>query len=91
MAQTITGERLCAAERISYAPKAVWISDHCDVRWQPHGRRRQLVVAGAVFATDATVTLLTRMARGERCDEAHRTRACQRSAWRWQGERNGDH
>ena len=37
MAQTITGERLCAAERISYAPKAVWIFDHCDVRWQPQG------------------------------------------------------
>jgi Fuc2NAc and GlcNAc transferase len=41
---------------------------------------------GAVFVVDATVTLLARMARGERWYEAHRTHAYQKLARRW-----GDH
>lgn len=49
------------------------------------------LVLGAVFVTDATVTLLTRMARGERWYEAHRNHAYQRLARRWQGERNAGH
>lgn len=49
------------------------------------------LVLGAVFFTDATVTLLTRMARGECWYEAHRNHAYQRLARRWQGERNTDH
>ena len=49
------------------------------------------LVLGAVFVTDATVTLLTRMARGERCYEAHRNHAYQSLARCWQGERNAGH
>jgi Fuc2NAc and GlcNAc transferase len=49
------------------------------------------LVLGAVFVTDATVTLLTRMARGERWYEAHRNHAYQRLARLWQGERNAGH
>lgn len=49
------------------------------------------LVLGAVFVTDATVTLLTRMALGERWYEAHRNHAYQRLARRWQGERNAGH
>lgn len=49
------------------------------------------LVLGAVFVTDATVTLLTRMARGERWYEAHRNHAYQRLARRWQGGRNAGH
>jgi len=49
------------------------------------------LVLGAVFVTDATVTLLTRMARGERWYEAHCHHAYQRLARRWQGERNAGH
>jgi Fuc2NAc and GlcNAc transferase len=49
------------------------------------------LVLGAVFVADATVTLLTRMARGERWYEAHCHHAYQRLARRWQGERNAGH
>lgn len=49
------------------------------------------LVLGAVFVTDATVTLLTRMARGERWYEAHCHHAYQRLGRRWQGERNAGH
>jgi len=49
------------------------------------------LVLGAVFVTDATITLLTRMARGERWYEAHRNHAYQRLARRWQGEQNAGH
>jgi Fuc2NAc and GlcNAc transferase len=43
------------------------------------------LVLGAVFETDATVTLLTRMLRGERWYKAHRSHAYQRLSRRWQG------
>jgi len=49
------------------------------------------LVLGAVFVTDATITLLTRMARGERWYEAHRNHAYQRLARRWQGKQNAGH
>lgn len=49
------------------------------------------LVLGAVFVTDATVTLLTRMVRGERWYEAHCHHAYQRLARRWQGQRNAGH
>jgi len=49
------------------------------------------LVLGAAFISDATVTLLTRMARGERWYEAHCNHAYQRLARRWQGERNAGH
>src|SRR3546814_15076754 len=45
------------------------------------------LVLAAVFVTDATVTLLTRMLRGERWYEAHRSHAYQRLSRRWQGGR----
>ncbi|MEZ5659107.1 MAG: glycosyltransferase family 4 protein [Burkholderiaceae bacterium] len=43
------------------------------------------IVLAAVFVTDASVTLLTRMLRGERWTQAHRSHAYQRLARRWQG------
>jgi len=49
------------------------------------------LVLGAVFVTDATVTLLTRMAHGERWYEAHRNHAYQRLARRWKGDQNAGH
>ena len=49
------------------------------------------LVLGAVFVSDATVTLLTRMARGERWHEPHCNHAYQRLARRWQGKRNAGH
>ncbi len=49
------------------------------------------VVMAAVFVVDATVTLLTRLARGERWYEAHRSHAFQRLCRRWQGERKAGH
>ena len=45
------------------------------------------LVLAAVFVTDATVTLLTRMARGELWYEAHRSHAYQKLARRWGGHR----
>jgi Fuc2NAc and GlcNAc transferase len=44
-------------------------------------------VLGAVFVTDATVTLLRRMLIGERWFEAHRSHAYQRLSRRWQSHR----
>ena len=49
------------------------------------------LVLAAVFVTDATVTLLTRMLRGERWYEAHRSHAYQRLSRRWQGDRKVGH
>jgi Fuc2NAc and GlcNAc transferase len=46
---------------------------------------------GATFITDTTVTLLTRMSRGERWYEAHRSHAYQRLSRRWPGERKVGH
>ena len=46
------------------------------------------LVLAAVFVTDATVTLLTRMLRGERWYEAHNRHAYQRLSRRWQGDRH---
>ncbi|MDP1634135.1 MAG: hypothetical protein Q8L69_05585 [Gallionellaceae bacterium] len=45
------------------------------------------LVLGALFVADATVTLLTRVARGERWYEAHRNHAYQRLARQWGGHR----
>jgi len=42
-------------------------------------------ILGALFVVDATLTLLTRVARGERWYEAHRSHAYQRLARRWGG------
>lgn len=44
-------------------------------------------ILGALFFTDATITLLTRIARGERWHEAHRSHAYQRLSRRWKGHR----
>lgn len=49
------------------------------------------LVLAAVFVTDATVTLLTRMARSERWYEAHRSHAYQRLSRRWHGDRKVGH
>jgi len=49
------------------------------------------LVLAAIFVTDATVTLLTRMLRGERWHEAHRSHAYQRLSGRWQGDRKAGH
>ena len=49
------------------------------------------VVLAAAFVTDATVTLLTRILRGERWYEAHRSHAYQRLSRRWQGDRKAGH
>jgi Fuc2NAc and GlcNAc transferase len=48
-------------------------------------------IFAAVFITDTTVTLLTRMLRGERWYEAHRSHAYQRLARRWHGDRKVGH
>jgi Fuc2NAc and GlcNAc transferase len=45
------------------------------------------LVLAAVFLTDATVTLLTRLLRGERWYEAHRIHVYQKLARRWGGHR----
>jgi len=49
------------------------------------------LVLAAVFVTDATVTLLTRMLHGERWYEAHRSHAYQRLSRRRQGGRKAGH
>ncbi|CUA86655.1 UDP-N-acetylmuramyl pentapeptide phosphotransferase/UDP-N-acetylglucosamine-1-phosphate transferase [Gulbenkiania indica] len=49
------------------------------------------LVLAAVFVTDATVTLLTRMLCGERWYEAHRSHAYQRLSRRWQSDRKAGH
>jgi Fuc2NAc and GlcNAc transferase len=49
------------------------------------------LVLGAAFVSDATVTLLTRMVRGERWYEPHCNHAYQRLARRWHGKRNAGH
>lgn len=49
------------------------------------------LVLGAVFVSDATITLLTRMLRGERWHEAHNQHAYQRLARQWQGDRKAGH
>lgn len=49
------------------------------------------LVLAAVFVTDATVTLLTRMLRGERWYEAHRSHVYQRLSRRWLGDRKAGH
>ncbi len=46
-------------------------------------------VLGAVFVSDATVTLCTRLLRGQPWYEAHRSHAYQRLSRRWQGQ-HGD-
>jgi Fuc2NAc and GlcNAc transferase len=46
-----------------------------------------LPILGGVFLVDATVTLLRRLARGDRWLEAHRTHAYQHLARRWQKHR----
>jgi len=43
----------------------------------------QWAILGAVFAVDATVTLLRRLVRGERAMQAHRCHAYQQLASRW--------
>jgi Fuc2NAc and GlcNAc transferase len=45
------------------------------------------LVFAAVFVTDATMTLLTRLLHGERWYEAHRNHAYQKLARRWGGHR----
>jgi Fuc2NAc and GlcNAc transferase len=47
----------------------------------------QWLLLGAVFFVDATVTLLRRVARGERAQEAHRSHAYQWLARRWNSHR----
>ncbi|WP_291067418.1 glycosyltransferase family 4 protein [Hydrogenophaga sp.] len=49
------------------------------------------LVLAAVFVVDASVTLLTRLLRGERWYEAHRSHAYQRLARRWQDDRKAGH
>lgn len=49
------------------------------------------IVLAAVFVTDSTVTLLTRMLLGERWYEAHCSHAYQRLSRRWQGHREIGH
>jgi Fuc2NAc and GlcNAc transferase len=49
------------------------------------------LVLAAVFFVDATVTLLTRLVRGERWYEAHRSHVYQRLSRRWQGGRKAGH
>ncbi|MCF7767863.1 MraY family glycosyltransferase [Achromobacter pulmonis] len=46
------------------------------------------VILGAAFAVDATITLLTRMLRGEKWHQAHRSHAYQRLARRWASHRS---
>jgi len=49
------------------------------------------LVLAAVFVTDATLTLIVRMLRGERWYEAHRSHAYQHLSRRWGGGRNVGH
>jgi Fuc2NAc and GlcNAc transferase len=49
------------------------------------------LVLAAVFVTDATITLLTRVLRGERWYEAHRSHVYQRLSRRWPGSRKAGH
>ena len=49
------------------------------------------IVLAAVFVTDATVTLLVRMARGDRWYEAHNCHVYQRLARQWSSDRTSGH
>jgi Fuc2NAc and GlcNAc transferase len=49
------------------------------------------LILAAVFATDATMTLFTRMMRGERWHEAHRSHAYQRLSRKWPHDRKSGH
>ena len=49
------------------------------------------LVLAAVFVTDATMTLVTRMLRGERWHEAHRSHAYQRLSRKWPLDRKSGH
>ena len=49
------------------------------------------LVLSALFVTDATVTLVTRMLRGERWYQAHRSHAYQRLSRKWQDDRKAGH
>ena len=49
------------------------------------------LVLSALFMTDATVTLVTRMLRGERWYQAHRSHAYQRLSRKWQDNRKAGH
>lgn len=49
------------------------------------------LVLASVFVSDATVTLITRMLRGERWYEAHRSHAYQHLSRRWQCDRKVGH
>lgn len=49
------------------------------------------LVLAAVFVVDATVTLVSRMLRGEPWRTAHSTHAYQRLCRRWQGEKKAGH
>ena len=49
------------------------------------------LVLSAVFVTDATMTLMIRMVRGDRWHEAHRSHAYQRLSRRWLGDRKAGH
>jgi len=46
------------------------------------------LILNALFISDATVTLITRLLRGQRVYEAHRSHLYQRLARRWQSHRN---
>ncbi|MBU3739662.1 MAG: glycosyltransferase family 4 protein [Rhodoferax sp.] len=49
------------------------------------------LILASVFVTDATVTLVTRILRGDRWYEAHRTHAYQHLADRWQKDGKSGH
>lgn len=49
------------------------------------------MILGAVFVTDATITLINRIGHGERWYEAHRVHAYQRLSRRWRGDRDTGH
>ena len=55
-----------------------------QARWLSY---KAWLILGALFLADATVTLLTRMLRGDRWYEAHCSHAYQRLARRWQSHR----
>jgi len=49
------------------------------------------LILGALFVTDASVTLVIRMLRGERWYDAHRSHAYQRLSRKWQRDRKAGH
>ncbi|MCK9506572.1 MAG: hypothetical protein M0Q95_20640 [Porticoccaceae bacterium] len=49
------------------------------------------LVLASVFVIDASITLFTRLIRGERWYEAHRSHAYQHLARRWQGDQKAGH